>query len=93
MSDNKRKSKLEPGAVEVLLEHGADLTARDDTHSTPLHLASSKGSPEIVRLLIKRCADVNALDRNRKTPLHLASAAEVSVRTLVAAPSSCERTD
>lgn len=59
--------------VQVLLAHGADVTARDDTHSTPLHLASSRGTPEIVQLLIEHGADVNALNGNRKTPLHLSS--------------------
>jgi ankyrin repeat protein len=58
--------------VWMLLEHGADVTARDDTHSTPLHLASSMVSPEIVQLLVKHGADVNALDRDHKIPLYLA---------------------
>jgi ankyrin repeat protein len=58
-------------AVQVLLEHGADVNAWDGSHSTPLHLASSNGSTEIVRLLIHHDADVNAQDGNRKTPLHL----------------------
>ena len=66
--------------VWLLLEHGADVTARDDTDSTPLHLATSMGSPEIVRLLIKHGANVNALDGNREMPLHLALA-KVSVKT------------
>jgi ankyrin repeat protein len=60
--------------IEVLLEHGADVTARNDTHSTPLHLAASMGSHEVMRLLIKHGANINALDGNLKTPLHLASA-------------------
>ena len=29
--------------VQVLIEHGEDLAAQDDTDSTPLHMASSKG--------------------------------------------------
>ena len=56
----------------LLLNDGADVTSRDDTHSTPLHLASLNGSPEIVRLLIDHGADVNAQDRNHNTPLFLA---------------------
>jgi ankyrin repeat protein len=58
--------------VQVLLSFGADVTVRDDTHSTPLHLASSRGSPEIARLLTEHGADVNAQDGNHKTPLLLA---------------------
>ena len=65
----------------ILLEHGADVTARIGTQqSTPLHLASSLVSPDIVQLLIKHGADVNALDGNCEMPLHLALA-EVSVKT------------
>ena len=66
-------------SVLVLLEHGADVTARDNTHSTPLHRALSLGSPDIVRLLIEHGADVNAPNRDHKMPLHLASV--VSVKT------------
>ena len=66
--------------IRVLLKHGADVTARDGTYCTPLHLASSKGFPEIVQLLIDHGADLNALDRSRETPLHLASS-WVSVKT------------
>jgi ankyrin repeat protein len=69
--------RKEPGAkvktVQVLLEHGADVTARDDTRSTPLHLALSRRSPKIAQLLIEHGADVDALDGNLKTALHLAS--------------------
>jgi ankyrin repeat protein len=69
----------ETWAVRVLLEHGADVTARDDSQSTPLHIASSARSPEIARLLIEHGADVNGLDGNLMTPLHLASS-RVSVK-------------
>jgi ankyrin repeat protein len=58
-------------AVRILLEHGADVNAWDGSHSTPFHLASSRGSSEIVRLWIDHDADVNAQDGNRNTPLHL----------------------
>ena len=61
--------------VRVLIDHGADVTARDESQSTPLHLVSesSLGSGEAVQLLIERGADVTAIDGNRRTPLHLAS--------------------
>ena len=59
--------------VRLLVEQGADVTAKDKSSSTPLHLASSFGSPEIVRLLIERGVDITAEDESRRTPLHLAS--------------------
>jgi ankyrin repeat protein len=69
---HRRGPNANTETIQVLLEHGADVTARDDTHSTPLHLAASNTSPEIVRLLIKHGADINTLDGNRKMPLYLA---------------------
>ena len=60
--------------VELLVEQGADVTAKDKSFSTPLHLASSFATPEIVRLLIEHGADITAEDESRRTPLHLASA-------------------
>lgn len=71
------KARVE--VARVLLEHGADVTARDDAHSMPLHLISSARSPEVARLLIEHGADVNALDGSLKAPLHLASSS-VSVK-------------
>ena len=59
--------------VELLVEQGADVTAKDKSFSTPIHLASSFGTPEIVQLLIERGADITAEDERRRTPLHLAS--------------------
>ena len=59
--------------VRMLIEHGADVTMQDRAHSTPLHLASYKGSTETVRLLLQHGADVATQDENNRTPLHLAS--------------------
>ena len=59
--------------VRLLIKHGADVTARNKTHSTPLHLASFNGSSETVRLLIESGADVTAQNKNHSTPLHLVS--------------------
>jgi len=60
--------------VQLLIEHGAEVHAEDDTHSTPLHLASALpwGNLRTVQLLIQHGADVNTQDGNRST-LHLAS--------------------
>ena len=59
--------------VRMLIEHGADVAKQDKAHSTPLHLASSKGSTETVRLLLQHGADVATQDENNRTPLHMAS--------------------
>ena len=60
--------------VRLLMEKGADVTAKDKGLSTPLHLASSLGNPEIVRLLIERGADITAKDGRHRIPLHIACA-------------------
>ena len=73
MLDTKAKSHAKADTVRLLIDHGADVTAQNETHSTPLHLASSFGSAETVRLLIEHGADVTAKDGNHRTPLHLAS--------------------
>jgi ankyrin repeat protein len=61
------------GTIRLLIEHGADITAQDETHTTPLHLATTLGVPEIVQLLIECGADVTAQDWRHRTPLHMAS--------------------
>lgn len=59
--------------MQLLIDHGADVKAQDETQSTPLHMASSSGIPDLVQLLIKHGADTNGQDRSQRTPLHLAS--------------------
>ena len=57
--------------VKLLIERGADAKAIDDTHHTPLHLASNK---ETAELLIDSGADVNAkTQRTGETPLYAAA--------------------
>lgn len=65
--------------MQLLIQHGADVTARDDTHSTPLHLAASKGCAETVDVLIQHGSDVNAKDVNLSTPLHLAASSHLKL--------------
>lgn len=72
--DSSAISREKVEIVRLLIEQGADVTAKDKSLSTPLHLASSLGIPEIVRLLIERGADITAENESRRTPLHLASA-------------------
>jgi ankyrin repeat protein len=71
LSPTISRAKIE--IVRLLIEKGLDVTAKDKSLSTPLHLASSLGIPEIVQLLIERGADITATDASRRTPLHIAS--------------------
>ena len=57
--------------LRVLLEHGADVEARQTSDDwTPLHSALYNGSLEVVRVLLDHGADVNARATDSKTPLH-----------------------
>jgi ankyrin repeat protein len=69
--------------VQLLIRHGADVTARDDTHSTPLHLASSKGHAAPVDLLIQHGSDVNAQNGKQSTPLHLSASSRLALEGTV----------
>lgn len=75
------KSRDKTNTVQVLIRHGADgtVTARDDSNSTPLHLASSKWSAEAVNLLIQHGADVHGQNGNQSTPLHLAASSHLAL--------------
>ncbi|KAH8980408.1 ankyrin repeat-containing domain protein [Lactarius akahatsu] len=73
------KGSLTNRMMRLLIRHGADVTAQDDAHSTPLHLASSKGSVETVEMLIQHGADVNAQNGDQSTPLHLAASSRLAV--------------
>jgi len=59
--------------VELLLKHGADVNARDDTGSIPLHSESSGGHVGVMELHLRRGAEVNARDEMNFIPLHCAS--------------------
>jgi uncharacterized protein len=51
---------LRHGRVDVaqlLLEHGADVDARDNDERSPLHLASDGGHVEAAQVLLERRAD------------------------------------
>ena len=51
-------SRGDAETVRLLIEHGADVNARDGGHSTPLHLILSLVSVEAVRLFTEHWADV-----------------------------------
>ena len=57
----------------LLVEHGADITARTNDGSTPLHVASRLGGVGVVQSLIEHGADVRAEDKDGLSRLDLAS--------------------
>ena len=54
----------------LLLDHGAEVNAKDNNLWTPLHEAISNKDTETAALLLDRGADVNAADKNGRTALH-----------------------
>jgi len=64
--------------VELLLQHGANINARDQDGRTPLALAAILGKTEVVRLLIRNGADVNTVNVRGNTPLIHSRSTEIS---------------
>jgi hypothetical protein len=63
------------GAVRVaqlLLESGADLTARTEFQKTPLFVACGNGKLDVARFLLERGSNPNVRDKDGWTPLHSA---------------------
>ena len=58
--------------VQVLLKHGADINARDDNESPPLHWAVEGGHIDTVRALLNHGADVHARNKYGDTALDVA---------------------
>ena len=54
-----------------LINHGADVNAKDYFGFTPLHEAIVRGSYDVAKLLIEKGAKVNSKDQYGYTPLHL----------------------
>ena len=62
-----------PEIVQLLLEKGAEIEARDTYGWTPLMIAIWYSTPKIVQLLIEKGAEVNARDKDGLTPLMIAA--------------------
>lgn len=71
-----RRNDVSTGAVQFLLEHGADVKAQRDDFWTPLHLAVNNDEFLAARILLEFGADVNSRNCDDHTPLHLLSRRE-----------------
>ena len=61
------------GEISRLIGVGANVNARDEWSSTPLHWAARRGNPEMAaRALIEVGADLDARNKDGETALHLA---------------------
>ncbi len=60
--------------VRFLLDHGADIGARNNRELTPLHEAVKAGHKAMAELLLERGANVSARGVHGQTPLHEAAA-------------------
>jgi ankyrin repeat protein len=57
-------------SAQLLVEHGADVQARDHRGNTPLHMAAALGKLDMVRFLVGRWPEgKEALNNRGKTPL------------------------
>jgi ankyrin repeat protein len=63
------------GVIQVLLEHGVDLTVKDTDEFTTLHIASVGGHVEMVRILLEHGLDATMQTKEGLTSLHMASIA------------------
>ena len=56
--------------ADILLYHGADVTAQDEHGWTPLHQACRWGHEEVAHILLEHGANVTAQNKLESTPLH-----------------------
>jgi ankyrin repeat protein len=59
--------------VQLLLEKGADVDAKDNDGGTALHKTAGSGHEAVVRLLLEKGADVDAKSNDGWTALHWAA--------------------
>ncbi|MCX6991366.1 MAG: ankyrin repeat domain-containing protein [Chlamydiae bacterium] len=62
-----------PGIIEIIIDRGADLDARNNAYRTALMLAAEKNQITAVEFLLAAGAFIDSRDRNGMTPLMYAS--------------------
>lgn len=65
--------------VEILLQHGADISSRGSGGELPLHVAASAGKPEIMKFLLSNGASISEKDNDGQTALHAVALASAAV--------------
>ncbi|KAG9072581.1 26S proteasome non-ATPase regulatory subunit 10 [Linnemannia hyalina] len=73
---NEQDEVTSVGNVDIttlLLNKGANVNAKTETGTTPLHYASSKNHLDVARILLDKGADPKLDDDNKQTPLHRAA--------------------
>jgi tetratricopeptide (TPR) repeat protein len=76
-STSEERFRRTAEAVRLLLEHGADVKARDANGDTALHkamLPSQADHADVITMLLRAGADVNARNDSGETPLHKGAA-------------------
>ena len=71
-----------PEIVKLLLEHGADATAKSDDGVPVMHSAGGKDG-EVIRLLLEYGADIGAVNGEGRAPCQLADDDDDRVRALL----------
>lgn len=73
-------------AVQIHIDRGDDLNARDDKGQTPLMLAAARNNSSVCKLLLGAGADVDLVDPNGRSALAIAQAAGALEATSVIQP-------
>ena len=68
--------------LEVLINHGADVNAKNDKNATALIKACNKGNVDVMNVLLRAGADLNIADANGNTVLYHAAEGDNSTEIL-----------